>query len=408
MSRITRITVVGAGAAGLMAALDLEAAGHDVTVLEARNRIGGRIHTVRFDNGLWANAGAEWLNSSDRIALALCDRFGIDLTPKSGFESLVYDGEIESREDDFGPLFDLVDELVASLGDADHPWADPVARTLDRLSVSDWLDGLAGDTTAEARSAFETAIRGEYMVGVDELSMAALVLNRAHMVDDSFARFTEGTTALTDAMANALTTEVRLAEPLSAITHTESSVTLSTTRGTYDCDAVVLALPLPALRSVAVEPTMDFPWIDQGRGGKLLVPYAERAWTTSAPQSAADFPGEFVYDNASHQKSDAGVLAAYSVDVIDDDRVLKAFATWFPTLGAPVADPVQAWWSREPESGTTYSAPKPNYLDSLERLRKPFGRLYLAGEYTEMKFGFIEGALVSGRRVASAINGVLR
>jgi len=61
---------------------------------------------------------------------------------------------------------------------------------------------------------------------------------------------------------------------------------------------------------------------------------------------------------------------------------------------------ISAWWSREPYSGTTYSAPRPGDLEALRRLREPHGRLHLAGEHTEPMFGYIESALVSGRRVA--------
>jgi monoamine oxidase len=61
---------------------------------------------------------------------------------------------------------------------------------------------------------------------------------------------------------------------------------------------------------------------------------------------------------------------------------------------------VHAWWSSEIESGTTYSAPRPGDLGALRALRGDYGRVFFAGEHTEVMFGYIESALASGRRAA--------
>lgn len=398
------VAVIGAGAAGLMAALDLKAAGHDIVVLEARDRVGGRIHTVRFSNGLWANAGAEWLNTTDVIAHQLCEHYALELTPRFGFESVVFNGIPEFRNEAIEQINDELEKLAASLTDQAEPWRDPVARELDKRNVAEWLNGL-DHIDAVTRRRYAVYIRGEYMVEPKELSLASLVLEHSGTAGDRSTRFASGTAALPAAMASELgMNHVHLNERVRAITTAATGATVYTTRNRYTVDAVVATVPLPALQRIDVQPAVEFPTLGQGRGGKLLVPCRDRLWDEGVSSETADCRAAFIYDNASHQGHNAGVLAVYSKDVIDDEDALAALQTWFPGLGQPVEAPIKAWWSEEPESGTTYSAPRPGDLDSLRRLREPFGRIYLGGEHTEVVFGFIESALVSGRRVAQRVD----
>jgi monoamine oxidase len=78
-----RVVIVGAGMAGLVAAWELARAGHDPVVLEARTRVGGRVHTLRepFTDGLYAEAGAMRIPRTHDLTLAYCERFGLRLAP---------------------------------------------------------------------------------------------------------------------------------------------------------------------------------------------------------------------------------------------------------------------------------------------------------------------------------------
>ena len=77
-----RVIVMGAGLAGLVAAYELRAQGHEPLVLEAQNRVGGRIYTLRcFAPGLYAEAGGMRIPRSHDLTLEYCERFGLELRP---------------------------------------------------------------------------------------------------------------------------------------------------------------------------------------------------------------------------------------------------------------------------------------------------------------------------------------
>ncbi|GHD29937.1 putative flavin-containing monoamine oxidase AofH [Nocardiopsis kunsanensis] len=396
--------VIGAGAAGLMAALELTAAGHDVQVIEARQRVGGRARTVRFPDGRLANAGAEWVNPEHREVLGLAERYGLGLRSGGGFEALVVDGRAHVEEPgDAERVAEALEGLEGRLSDLEHPWDDPVARGMDRRSATDWMDS-AGLSPSEC--AWTTAhIRAEYMVEPEELSELALALGEELDSGETAYRIAGGTAELTDAMARELGQDrIRRADPVRTVEHGRDGVVVRTDRHTVTADRAVIAVPLPALERITLDPVVSVPSVHQGRGGKLLVPYAQRP-DAGAGDRRVDHAGfQHVYDNAPEdQPGLPGILTAYAYRPLPEQEVLDTVGALFPELGTPDGDPVAAWWSEEPESGCTYSALGPGDLDSLRRLREPFGRLYLAGEHTEIICGYLESALRSGRRVAARI-----
>ncbi|WP_308797766.1 flavin monoamine oxidase family protein [Agromyces silvae] len=396
------VAIIGAGAAGLMAALDLRAAGYEPVVLESRRRVGGRIHTVHFADGTWANAGAEWLNSGDLIARALAERYGLDLLEVPGFEALAENGRLVSDDGALATLDAALEDLVSHVSDAAEPWNDPFLRTLDERDVAEWACSVEADSATRRR--FFRHIRGNYMTQPDELSLAAYVVESSFEGVDRRFRLRDGTASLPQAMAQDLGSDrIHLGNPVLSIAHTVDGAVVSTAGRSWRVDAVVVAVPLIALDRIEVTPALSVPRIAGGRGGKLLVPYARRAWDAPVHASGGLAPMAFVYETAPHQPGAGGVLAAYSVDPLAPAAVVRDFARWFPDA-VPASEPPHAvWWSLDPDSGLTYSAPQPGYLTALRDLQLPQGRIHFAGEHTQPLFGYVESALLSGRRAASAV-----
>jgi choline dehydrogenase-like flavoprotein len=143
-----RVVVVGAGLAGLTAALDLAAAGAEVTVLEARDRVGGRMHGIPVSASVVADAGAAYLGVRHTDLLTLLREHGLDLVSTAMAEDstfLVSDRRTTTASRvppldavALGDLFDRLEDLVAQVR-PDPPWQSPQAARLDRLSAERWL-----------------------------------------------------------------------------------------------------------------------------------------------------------------------------------------------------------------------------------------------------------------------------
>jgi monoamine oxidase len=149
------VIVIGGGFAGLTAAYELLAAGYDVTVLEARDRVSGRV--VTFDNfvpGRWVEGGGELIGSNHQLWAAYAKKFGLEFLdiPATGADwPVVINGKLLS-ESETAPLWQGMDDILESIGDdarpvlEDTPWETPDAERLDMTTVADKV--MSGDAPA--------------------------------------------------------------------------------------------------------------------------------------------------------------------------------------------------------------------------------------------------------------------
>ena len=146
------VVIVGAGLAGLQCATLLSRAGRDVVVLEARDRVGGRVQSHTFPNGQWCERGAEFVDAGHREVMALVELFGLSLCPvPSGRDDDARLLDVGGRSVPFslhhslGPDLARWNEALGAL--ADHidvgdPLGSSGAAELDRLPLSALLEGL--------------------------------------------------------------------------------------------------------------------------------------------------------------------------------------------------------------------------------------------------------------------------
>lgn len=426
------VLVVGAGAAGLAAARALHDAGHDVVVLEARDRIGGRIHT-RDVGGAPVDAGAMFIHGDVGNPLAaLCGALGIEYE-STGFDmGPVYDAATGGPvEDGFLQLamtmrrFDArVEDLAAALP-ADASLRDGIEAFLDGAR------GLSEDQRRYASFALEQLLIEIYESGPpDRMSLRAYV-------ESPYTEFAGGNHVLpggfgqvVEALAEGL--DVRTGEPVSRISHGPDGVIVTTPSGQHRGSHAVVTVPLGVLRAgrIAFDPPLPASKreaaerLDMGNFEKVVLRFDEPFWRERGASTTflyiAETPGEFPgFTDWSDAAGAPTLVCLYGgrsarnvLDAWDDEEIgARAVQALRDIFGDDVPDPVATHvtrWRDDPWALGSYSyLPIGATVDDLRALGEPVGeRLLFAGEATEpLLYATVHGALVSGLREARRIAG---
>jgi monoamine oxidase len=393
----TAVVVVGAGFAGLSAATALADAGCDVTVLEARDRVGGRGWSQRLPDGSVFERGAEFVLAGYDVMREDLERFSLRLAD-TGMSYYVR----EPRG-----VGDVTPEQVAAAGRELAALPRP-----DGSSVADLLGRLAADPGAvEAlRAWIEISCAG----GAADLSPQ--VVDHVAATDPLPShRVAGGNQSLAAAMADALGDRVRLSAPVTALEWDPAGVRLSVDGAVLTAGIAVLAVPMPALRDLAVTPALPSSWRDAlaratfGRAAKLHVPLGSTP-ATSAVMAVGDrywcwtaTAGDGSVAPVLHCFAGSpGALATLDVER-GPQRWLQSLAALRPDLDLRPDQAVLTTWDDDPWTRGAYLADGMSALaDDTAALCRPCGPLVLAGEHTAGEWsGLMEGALRSGRRAAA-------
>lgn len=436
-----RVVVIGAGLAGMRAAVNLRAGGADVVVLEAGQRVGGRARTVHepFQAGQYAETGAEWVDTHHERLGELLDRYGIRRLGEgeqwTSIRRWVHlDGRLLGPDDirrEWPETFELLGEfdrrletLAAGIADPRHPGAHPDAAVLDRRSLADLADDIGLDRVAALMRRRDS--QGEFAAEPAEVSLLFVAQQRAYQhqrgegsvvranrVEGGFSRVAVG-------LATELGDVVVRGEGVVHVRHDENGVVVRTASREDRCDHVVFACSLPAVRRIAIEPRLPSPVADAVAGlgygaiTKTAVQWPSRTWPRG--YATTDSRVQRVYEPTVDQSGDPGILMSYCggqggrewAALAQDERVSLAvdgMRGLHGIVGAPLAATSRAW-SAEPRFGGAYAVYRPGeVLAYWEPLRRPWGRVHFAGEHVATCTGYLEGALESGDTVASRLLG---
>ncbi|WP_129311072.1 NAD(P)/FAD-dependent oxidoreductase [Streptomyces sp. L2] len=273
------VIVLGAGLAGLAAARDLAAAGTDVLVLEARDRVGGRVEQTRTPDGRTVQLGGEVVGHGHTAYLRLAKELGLDLVPsyvdepgritrltpegRSAGEPPHWFGPGDAgRHERLGAEF----SALAATVDPDDPWSHPDAEALDRLSVAGWLRSRhASPAVVRLWDIGQLALAGG---SYERISLLAALRKSAAVpasgtgdydYDDwEGLRLAAGSATLAEVMGRDLGPRVRLGSPVAALDVRPGHCTVRLVTGeVLTAEAVVSALPVGPLRSVRISGVSD-------------------------------------------------------------------------------------------------------------------------------------------------------
>ncbi len=417
------VLVLGAGMAGLAAARDLVASGFQVTVLEARERVGGRVWTDR-SLGSPVDMGASWIEGTKENPIAALakeckartfdtDEGDVDLRDYDG--SRVPEAQVEQIEKDGE---ELMEALFEAAEEADK--GRSLQEGLDELLEDEELDPLE-------RRALAWVIQNEIVCDVAaETSQISL---KGYGDDDAFdgpsVVFPEGYDQLPRHVARGL--DVRQGHRVKHVDHGKDGVTVETNRGTFQGDAVVVALPLGVLRANTVTFSPPLPEekrraVERLRMGlldKVVLAFPRVFWTQGATFSGYLPEEESAYTSFLHvnEYAQAGALMAFvGGDTAramekkkEQDVVDEVMATLRTIHGRGIPDPTGVLisrWAADPLAGGSYSyVPVGVSASERDRLAAPVGdRLYFAGEATNRTYpATVHGAWLSGVREAARI-----
>ncbi len=393
-----RVVVAGAGLAGLCAADELRRAGAEVTVFEARDRVGGRVWSGVLDNGSVIEMGAEFILPGNTAVRELAARLGLELWDKG----MAY-GHREPRGGD-GTSHEAMAEAVTGIEPA-------LADAAGELSAQEFLTGL--DLDAGTREALLARVE------ISSASPAAEVAARelagiAHVDDEPAPSVAGGNQGLALLLAAELGDAVMLSSPVERIEWDTSGARVRAAGGELDVDACVVAVPASVLDRIHFEPGLPpghvrgFESIRYGHAAKLFVPLTsdaplsavmsvpERYWTwTANGQGGAVQPVVTAFAGSAPALERLGVGAG-------PERWLGSLAHLRDDLDIDPKGAVLSLWSDDPWVRAAYSASPPPEVAELAET--PLGPLVFAGEHLGGDHAaLMEGAIRSGTRAAQLL-----
>ncbi len=432
-----RVIVVGAGLAGLTATRQLTLAGHDVELIEAGRRPGGRVRTVRlpFADGQYVESGAEWVDTHHHRMRQLLDRHGLQLQGEGQQWTTIRrwlhrDGRLQSPADlgeevqrQLQEFDEIVADAASSVDDPANPQRCAAAAALDAISLSDIADRAGLGDLARLFKLRES--QGEFAAEPDELSLLFVAQQRVvssmsgegHVVRSH--RIEGGLDKLVQGMAADVSESISIDEALLGVEHTDESVTATTSRRRIEADAIVLACSLVPLRAVRFDPPLPallgraMHELGYGAVTKTAIQFAERQWP--AGYSTTEGITQRVYEPTVAQPGRTGVLMSYAggeggrslAAKSEEDRLslIEAEIRLIHGIDAPITGRFSRAWSSGRWFGGSYAVYRPGQVTAFwDVLRKPHGRIWLSGEHVATWTGYLEGAVESGERVANDIH----
>ena len=400
-----RVCVVGAGFAGLAAAVALAAGGLEPLVVEARDRVGGRVHSRRLANGAVVELGAEFVEDDHQTLAATARELGLALAPTG----MAY-GDRDPRGG-FGSDRATVLAEVARLGDllAGRPAPDLAGR-----SVAEVLAGLPLDPGA--REAIAARLQVSAAQPVAELSAAALGHAGSSFSTRESLRVAGGNQGIALALADRLGGAVHLGTPVRAVAWSRAGVRAAAGGAELAADACLLAVPASVMGRIRFDPPLPA-WkaealarVAYGHAAKLFVPL-RRVPPPSAVLSVPDHYWTWTATGADGAVQPVVSAFAGSAPALAALEVATGPAPWRRKLAALRPDldlddgELLSTWDDDPWIQAAYSTRTPAFRPGdPDLLARPVGPLHFAGEHTAGPWsGLMEGALRSGRRAAAEL-----
>jgi monoamine oxidase len=431
------VLVAGAGLAGLTAARELAKKGAKVTVIDARDRVGGRVFTARepFLHGAHAELGADLIDESQTEICTLISEVGLRTARilPGGFASIKQHGHRRrvGGRGAWKQLGKLLQPEVRAFCVSEQRWDGGVAEVLGRQSVAEWLERIRAP-----KSVKEAAIgmRGFFLADPEELSLLTLADQFAEdgaPGEEHMFRVIGGNDRLPVHLAKALGSRVQLQTILRRVTQTRDEVITALESNGRVADArfdyLVCALPATTARDLIFEPSLPdlqrqaTSSVKYGAATKTALQFNDAPWRTRGKPLAfgSALPIGAVWDGNEQQTgrrgTRSGILTLLAGGGASDatremlaaegpSRIVRELS-WLKLNNSELIGWTSVSWEHERWSRGGYAFFDPQFTPSLRYwLARPFGRVFFAGEHTSLRWqGYMNGAVETGLRAAEEI-----
>ncbi|HSS20037.1 MAG TPA: FAD-dependent oxidoreductase [Pyrinomonadaceae bacterium] len=438
-----KVIIIGAGLAGMSAALELTQAGYDVKILEARTRVGGRVFTIRepFADGLYAEGGAMQVPDNHQWTMKYVKLFGLEIDPiqPPNLKSIV---QIQGKRIEVVPGKRVDWPLALSAEERKLTqrglWEryvvpalqeireDAAQKKFDQISFSEFLRQRGASPAAV--SLMRIALPSGLGDGADAVSALDLLREAAHREERKHAyTIRGGTDQLPKAFAKRLADKISYGTPVVAIEQSDNSVKVICLQGgqhrSFVADRLVCAVPFSLLRRIRVSPRFSsgkeraIQQLRYTSVGRVYLQTKRRVWLDEGYSGAAatDLPVMSVYERSINQPGPRGLIESYragaSARVLTamsgSERVAATLAGMkilFPSLPEVFEGGASKTWDDDEWNRGAYAWYRPGEMTSLgPHINTVEGRIHFAGEHASTTPGWMQGALESGNRVAREI-----
>ena len=438
VDRVNDVIVVGAGLSGLYAAKLLQQSGLTVAVLEARDRVGGRMLSQRLADGTVVDLGAQWIGPGQRRMHALAKEYGLKThathTQGDGIIKLGQPLRRMSRKIPPISWIALLDIFQASWRidrdakkiSATKPWEHPQAEQLDSLSFEEWLQ--KNMFSNKARAYWRYLTEAGMCTSSNDFSPLEVLqqigtmggLEALETADSTF--FEDGTQTIAQRIADELGDCVHLSAPVQAILTKESKVLVVTDKGDFLGKRVILALPPQLVEKITFDETLSSQFNERpnhpvlGKVIKNIVVYDRAWWRDLGLSGRTDTPDELIEFTADTSKDagQPGILVtlasgAHAVELSQMDSeirkatVLAHVQKLFGKAPTPPQDFFSMDWINEAYSHGGYASRRPigGWIAQQNTLAQSVGPIHFAGTETATEWrSYMEGALQSAERAS--------
>lgn len=437
--------IVGAGYAGLTATRELLKAGKKVILLEARDRVGGRVHTQHFEDGSYVDLGAAWVGPTQDKLYALAKEFAVETFPTydTGKSTLLYNNRLKHYKGLIPPLpigsllsLDMAIKRINKLSktvDLKSPWNTPDAAYYDSMTLATWMNRQMPFKSAKVM--FKLAAEAIWAADPNEISMLhAMFYTKSCRDFDTLMnvkngaqeeRFVGGASLPALRLAETFKEHIRLKSVVRTITQQDNQVIVKGDGFELTASKVIVALPpalagriqyLPIMPANRDQLTQRMP---MGTVWKTYAIYDRPFWREAGLNGLSATNEGYVtvtFDNSPKDAS-KGIMMGFVLgnqakafnQLAPEERKASALDTFARFYGEKARKPLKYLdhsWAEEEFTRGCYAGLMPTgaWTSLGKVLREPVGNIHWAGtETADIWNGYIEGAIRSGERVAQEI-----